>query len=252
MKKLSIKSQLIAFLGLFSIYLYAIEKDSAFLISILITVVSAAIFDTFVTYIKTKKFLITESSIITGLIIGFIIASDNAAWIKILACLFAIGLKYLMRINLRHIFNPAAFGVFAAILFLNATTQWKGTYYWYVLVPFGLYFIWKIGKIELLLGYILASLCLFGGQAIFQNAPLTGIWGYFSYFYIFIMIIEPKTTPVRPLPKFIFGIIVAVLVFLLTNIGVKFDAELCSLLIANAAILLLNFVPRRNTAGTHL
>ena len=238
-KKLSIKSQLIVFLGLFSIYLCIVEKDITFLTSIIITVVSAAIFDAVITYIKTKKFLITESSIITGLIIGFVISSDNTAWINISACLLAIGSKHLIRINSRHIFNPAAFGVFAAILFLNAFTQWKGTYHWYVLVPFGLYFIWKIGKIELLLGYALTSLCLFGAQAIFQKAPLAGIWGYFSYFYIFIMVIEPKTTPVRPLPKFIFGVIVAALVFLLTNIGVKFDAELCSLLIANTTVLFL-------------
>ena len=54
------------------------------------------------------------------------------------------------------------------------------------------------------------------------------------------MAIEPKTTPVNFLGKIVFGTLLATAIFVLTQTGVKFDAELCSLLILNAAVPVLN------------
>ena len=61
-----------------------------------------------------------------------------------------------------------------------------------------------------------------------------------SYFFIFIMLIEPKTTPLRPKGKVIFGVAVAALIFILTQLGVRFDVELSSLLALNLFVPLLN------------
>ena len=111
------------------------------------------------------------------------------------------------------------------------------------MIPFGVYFALKFKKIEVLLGYVIISLVLFVIQALLFRVPLGGIFGYFSYFYIFIMVIEPKTTPLKPLGKYFFGAGIAVLIFILTEAGVKFDAELFSLLAMNTAVPLLNKIP---------
>jgi Na+-translocating ferredoxin:NAD+ oxidoreductase RnfD subunit len=143
------------------------------------------------------------------------------------------------------LFNPAAFGIFLVTVLLGVQTQWKGTYSWHIIVPFGLYFIYRIRRLELLLGYFLASLLLFGIQATQQKVPLSNIFGYLSYFYIFIMMIEPKTTPFKLPGEIIFGICVAVLIFIFTQIGVRFDVELCALLIVNPFVHFLNKIPQR-------
>ena len=60
--------------------------------------------------------------------------------------------------------------------------------------------------------------------------------------FIFIMVIEPKTTPVKKLGKYLFGSGIAALIFILTERGVKFDIELFSLLAMNLVVPFLNKV----------
>jgi Na+-translocating ferredoxin:NAD+ oxidoreductase RnfD subunit len=236
----SIKVQLILFLTCFAIYLAVRDKDLVFLLGTSVAVITAMLTETTILYFKEKKFRFTDSSIISGLIIGYVLTGYQQKWILALAAIFAIASKYLIRFQKKHIFNPAGLGVFLAIIVFSASTQWKGTYLWYILAPFGLYFIYKIKKMELLLSYFITTLILFGAQAVMQKVPLKDIFGYLSYFYIFIMAIEPKTTPVFAPGKIIFGIGLAVMIFILSNVGVRFDVELFSLLLLNLFVPALN------------
>ena len=85
MKLPSIKSQLIIFLSGFAIFLSFQDKDALFLLATLVAVISAAIADSTITYFRTKKFSLGESSLITGLIIGFVLSSAKSPWIFALA-----------------------------------------------------------------------------------------------------------------------------------------------------------------------
>ena len=240
MKPISIKPQLVIFLVLLASYISFIDQDTHFLPALFIAVISAVAADTGFAYFKQKKLVITSSSLISGLIIGLVLANGQPVWIICLASVIAIVSKHLIRLRGRHIFNPAALGIFAVIILLNATTQWRGTYLWYVLAPAGLYFSYKIRKLEIIFSYFLASLILFGGQALMQKINPLNIFGYLSYFYIFVMVIEPNTTPVNFLGKIVFGTLLAAVIFVFTQAGVRFDAELCSLLILNATVPVLN------------
>jgi Na+-translocating ferredoxin:NAD+ oxidoreductase RnfD subunit len=240
LKKISIKLQLAIFLSCFALYLSVKDQDAAFIVTTLIAVAAAAGADAAIGFFKNRKFIITESSLVTGLIIGYVLASDSPWWIFVFASAAAIASKHIIRTPRKHLFNPAALGIFASILLFSSSTQWKGTYSWYIIVPAGLYFVYRIRKLELLAGYALASIALFVGQAIIQHLPLQNIAGYFNYFFIFIMLIEPQTTPIKSRGKVLFGIGVGALVFILTEMGVRFDAELASLLILNLATPLLN------------
>ncbi len=239
----SVKTQLILYLACFALFLSFKDKDAAFLATTAIAVISCLALESAFLYFKSKVFQFTESSIITGLIIGFVLSSDGAWWKFVLASALAILPKYLIRFKGKHIFNPAGFGIFLTLIIFGASTQWKGTYLWYILLPFGLYFCSKFRKIEIIIGYALAFFALFGIQAIFDKIPVRHIFGYLSYFYIFVMVIEPKTTPVKQPAKFIFGFLVSGLIFFLTNLGARFDVELFSLLALNMAVPLLNKIP---------
>ena len=236
----SIKTQLIFYLVCFALFLAVKDKDLTFLFTVLISVISALTIEALVLYFKTKKFQITESSIITGLIIGYVLSSDEVWWKFVFASALAIFSKHLIRFQKKHIFNPAAFGIFLSTILLGASTQWKGTYLWYILVPFGIYFIYKLKKTEVLIGYTFISLLIFGIQAMLQKVYFWNIFGYLSYFYIFVMVIEPKTTPLKTIGKYLFGAGTAALIFILTEAGVKFDVELFSLLAMNITVPLLN------------
>jgi len=239
----SVKTQLILFLACFALFLSLKDRSALFLYAICVTVVSSLITESLILYFRAKVFQITESSIITGLIVGFVLSSDEVWWKIVLAPVLAILSKQLIQIRKKHIFNPAAFGIFLATIIFGVSTQWQGTYIWYILLPFGLYFAYKFRKIEILIGYACVSLGLFVIQAVSQQVPLTHIFGYFSYFYIFIMLVEPKTTPTKQVGKFLFGALVAGLIFILTNLGTGFDVELFSLLALNIAVPMLNKIP---------
>ena len=223
----------------FALYLSFIGKDALFLLSIGIGLIAAIAADSVITCLKTKKFIITESSIVSGLIIGYVLSSSQAWWIIALASVSAISSKHLIRFKERHIFNPAGFGILIAAFLLNASTEWKGANLWYIIVPFGVYFSFKIRKLEILAGYFVASFVLFGGQAVIQHVRIFDILGYLNYFFIFIMLIEPMTTPMTKFWKIIFGSGASALVFVLYAMGIK-EAEILSLLCFNLLVPLFH------------
>ena len=244
----SIKLQLSIFLILFALYLSFIGKDTLFLLSLGISLISAIGTDTFITYLKTKKLILAESSIVSGLIIGYVLSSSQAWWIIALASIFAISSKHLIRFKARHIFNPAGFGTMAAVFLLGASTEWKGANLWYIVIPFGIYFVFKIKKQEIVVSYFIASFVLFGAQALIQNTQILNILGYLNYFFIFIMLIEPMTTPMTYYGKIIFGSGAGVLIFILYAFGIR-EAELVALACFNLAALLLNKSPSSRAAS---
>ena len=248
MKSFSIKTKLIIFLAGFAVFLSVKDKDAAFLLMVGVALIGVIIADSAFSYFKNRKFSISESSIVSALIIGLVLSSDNPWWVIVLASLFAVSSKYLIRFNKKHVFNPAAFGIFLCIILFGANTQWKGTFLWYILLPVGLYFTYKVRKLELIMGYLITALGLFGIQSLLNKVPLINIFGYLSYFYVFIMLIEPKTTPIKPLAKLVFGIGAAGLIFTFTQAQVRFDAELAALLILNIFVPLLNKIPERRKA----
>jgi len=235
----SIKVQLGIFLLLLSAYITFLEKHAGFLLTICISVMSAALIDSAAAYLKKKEFVLTESSIVTGLIVSYVMAGSQAWWIIALASILAISSKHIIRFKARHVFNPAAFGVLAMVFLLGSYTEWKGAYLWYIIVPFGVYFSFKIKKLELVISYFIASFILFGCQAVIDRVNLWEILGYLNYFFIFIMLIEPMTTPMTKFGKIIFGSGVGSLIFLLYTIGVK-EPELVALACFNLSVPLLN------------
>ncbi len=239
----SIKTQLNLFLGAFALYLFLKEPRSVFLAGFAWALLFSILIEGVILFIKTRKFQVTESALTSGLIIGFLLASGSPWWLFLAAAVFTFGLKYILRFRGKNIFNPAALGIFLTVLLLGGRTEWKGAYLWYLLVPAGVYFVYKIRKIELVLGYFAAALLLFIPQALSQGASLWNIPGYFNYFFIFIMLIEPKTTPSTRWAKVIFGAGTALLFFGLTEWGFRYEPELFSLLVLNAFVPLLNKIP---------
>ena len=232
----SIKTHLILYLAVCAGALAVRDRDGAFVLSLAIAVVSAVALETGILYFKTKKVQFTESSVITGLITGFVLSSDELWWKCVFAAAAAILSKYLIRLRGKHIFNPAALGIFLSTVILGAGTQWKGTYLWYIVVPCGLYFAYALRKTGVVIGYALVSFLLFGTQALLQKVAPWHLFGYLSYFYIFVMVIEPKTSPAKKAEQYAFGAGIAALIFILTAAGSRFDVELFSLLVMNAAL----------------
>lgn len=239
----SIKVQLNVFFAAFAVFLYLKEPRSALLLGFFWAILFSVAIEAAVLYFKTKKFQITDSALTSGFILGYVLSSESSGWMFLAVAAFTVGLKRILRFRGKNLLNPAALGIFLAVLLLKGSTEWKGAYEWYLLIPAGLYIVNKIKKTAIVWGYFGMSLLLFIPQALAQGSSLLNIPGYFNYFFIFIMLIEPKTTPPTRWPKIAFGAGVALLIFFLTEWGFRYEPELFALLVLNACVPLLNKIP---------
>jgi ferredoxin-NADP reductase len=165
-----------------------------------------------------------ESVYITALILALIVSplqglGDTAYFtLAIWASVWAISSKYIVAIRKKHIFNPAAFGVAVTALALGlSATWWVGTA---VMMPFvvvgGLLLVKKIRRFDLVCSFGITALVMIFGYSIFRGSDLAQtakavIFDTPIFFFAFVMLTEPLTTPpTRPF-RVVYGILTGVL-----------------------------------------
>jgi ferredoxin-NADP reductase/Na+-translocating ferredoxin:NAD+ oxidoreductase RnfD subunit len=163
-----------------------------------------------------------ESAIITALILALILdpvgITDGRGLAGIaFAGVWAMAAKFILAIGRRHVFNPAALGVFLTGALLDQpATWWVGGH----LAPLpvvlvgGLLVVRKIRRFDLVAVYLIANLLTvlattapadFGSalSETFLSSPL--------FFFAFVMLTEPLTAPGKRWQRLLFGAVVGIL-----------------------------------------
>ncbi|GAA2175290.1 hypothetical protein GCM10009784_17090 [Arthrobacter parietis] len=186
----------------------------------------------------------TESSVITGLLLFFVMfPSDDASGVAgiALAGLLASASKYLIVVRGRHIFNPAAFGAVAVTLLgLGAAAWWAANPAMLPLVLLAtLLILYRTRKlpmgavfIVLAVGILVVRLAAGGTdpaaalQLVFVSYPVLFLLGF--------MLTEPLTLPPRRWQQLLVAGVVAVVLALQISIPPVFLGPEYALLIGNA------------------
>ncbi|MCL4338310.1 oxidoreductase [Patescibacteria group bacterium] len=192
------------FAGLFGLMPYQpLDIILSTLLAVLICDISNLVFSKF--FHATTN---TESYLITALILVLIIPTkfpSNVSFL-ILASGFAMISKYLLTVEKKHIFNPAAAAVAGVALLSpeHIATWWVGTP---VMLPFvfagGLLLVRKIERESLVSVFISVYLILVALFAIFHTGSITSLITTFKdsllhtalFFFTFVMLTEPITSP---------------------------------------------------------
>ncbi|MBI2587665.1 hypothetical protein HYW29_02570 [Candidatus Amesbacteria bacterium] len=162
-----------------------------------------------------------ESASITALILTLIVGPVSLFG-NILALSFmstvAMASKYFLAIRNKHIFNPAAAAVFLSAIFLNyGASWWVGSIYTFPLIVLGgLLVLVKIRRFGLVAGFLAVyflSLIFFGRGVTVNSFLAPAIW-----FFVFVMLVEPLTSPSTRNKQVVFGAGVAGVYFLLSKI----------------------------------
>ncbi len=185
----------------------------------------------------------SESIYITALILVLVITpamSSGDISFMLWSSVLAMASKYIFAIKRKHIFNPAAIGLFSASLLTGYfATWWVGTL---SMLPFvligGLLVAKKMIKSDLIVSFFAASLLTivslnfirgFGILATTEKAlfysPLL--------FFAFVMITEPFTTPPTRTSRVIYGILTGFLFAPQVHIGSFYITPESALLIGN-------------------
>ena len=117
------------------------------LLPVVIAVATTTILDSAISYFKSKTLEFPKSALISGLFIGGLLTQDLQWYVYVLAGAIAILSKHLIKIQQKHLFNPANFGVLlVSVIFGAAHTWWISSPLVLVLI-FGI-FGWRRRKLS--------------------------------------------------------------------------------------------------------
>ena len=184
-----------------------------------------------------------ESVYTTALILALIIAPTRSASSLTflgLAALLAMASKYIIALNKKHIFNPAALAVALTVIVSGQSANWwVGNLY---MMPFvlvgGLLMVRKLRRFDLVLSFIIFSIVTILGYFFFKQSNLLSISKeiLFSsplFFFACVMLTEPMTTPPTRNLRILYGALTGVLFAPFIHIGSIYSTPELALLAGN-------------------
>jgi enediyne biosynthesis protein E5 len=158
-----------------------------------------------------------RSPLITGLSLSLLLRADEA-WVHALAGVIAIGSKFVLRIDGKHIWNPAGFAI--VVLLASPAGVWISPGQWgssvwlaALLCFFAILVLHAAQRSDVAIFFLGSHAALLLARALWLGDPLviplhqlqSGSLLIFSFF----MISDPRTTPDSRLGRFIFAVSVA-------------------------------------------
>jgi enediyne biosynthesis protein E5 len=165
-----------------------------------------------------------RSPLITGLSLSLLLRADEP-WLHALAAVIAIGSKFLLRIDGKHIWNPAGFAI-VVLLFTTqgvwiSPGQWGSTVWLAALLAFfAILVLHAAQRSDVALFFLVSHAALLLARAWWLGDPLAipihQLQSGSLLIFAFFMISDPRTTPDSRLGRFLFALSVALLAHYLT------------------------------------
>ena len=205
-----------------------------------ISVLTAVGLDYVIVYIKSKKILFSTSAVISGLIIALILKPGVSWYIPIFAALIAIGSKHVIHIKGKHIFNPANFGLLLSMFVLRTYLVWWGSSIaWLVLVLGGL-IAYRFKRFHLLISFLITQFVLLGTYSALNGEPILNAIFMANLLFIFVMLVEPKTSPTTRNGRIIYGVLTGIFSSLFILVVPVHDPSVMGLALSNLFVPVIN------------
>jgi enediyne biosynthesis protein E5 len=160
-----------------------------------------------------------RSPLITGLSLSLLLRADEA-WLHALAGVIGIGSKFLLRIDGKHIWNPAGFAI--VVLLFTSNDVWIspgswGSAVWLatLLAFFAILVLHAARRSDMALFFLGSHAALLLARAWWLGDPLAiplhQLQSGSLLIFAFFMISDPRTSPDSRLGRFIFALSVALL-----------------------------------------
>src|SRR5215831_19325829 len=144
-----------------------------------------------------------RSPLITGLSLSLLLRADEP-WLHALAAVIAIGSKFVMRVDGKHIFNPAGFAI--VVLLFTAPDAWIspgqwGSAVWFaaLLCFFAILVLSAARRADIAIFFFLSHAALLLARAWWLGDPLAiplhQLQSGSLLIFTFFMISDPRTTP---------------------------------------------------------
>ena len=163
------------------------------------------------------------SPLITALSLTLLLRTDTV-FLAVLAATLAIGSKFVLRINGKHIFNPANFALVS--LMLASDHAWVSSGQWgsaavgaFALACLGFLVLTRARRAETTIAFILFYAALMFGRAMWLDdpfsIPLHQLQNGALLIFAFFMISDPKTTPNSAAGRVLYALMVASVAYII-------------------------------------
>lgn len=241
--RLNMYYYMIVFLSVLVIINSFIEGLSSTLPQILIAIATALAVGIPLKYIKRKEWKFSKSAVITGLLVGSVLAPGQVWYIPLIASIIAIFSKTIIRISEKQIFNPAAVGIISVQLIFGVATGWWTALPLYLIVILGLLQTWKMKNYYQIFSFIVFTAIIVLLMTKSVQSVSYALMDSTLLFFMFFMFTEPKTSPYTRNGKVAYALIVVSLVwftlFVLGGFLGHIDPYLTALLLGNLTVPLL-------------
>jgi Na+-translocating ferredoxin:NAD+ oxidoreductase RnfD subunit len=206
-------------------------------------IATAVVMDLIGGLLRKRKRLMPDGAIITALIITLVLNAAVTWQIAAATAAIAIGSKHLLQVKKKPIFNPAAFGLLAALLFFSSEQDWWGGFSLFpswciVYVIIGGYIVTnRSNKFPQVFAFLGVYFILFLAMAIWKIGDVSEAFRIpfinSALFLAFFMVTDPPTSPGKYKDQIIFGSIAAI-------VSVAIDASVGGLYYLLAGLLAAN------------
>jgi len=186
-----------------------------------------------------------SSGVLTGLFVGLILSPVEPWYTVAIGAVVANGSKHVIRVQRWGVFNPAALGLLVVALVFGSAESWWGSLpdlpvlLLPILLVTGIFIAGRVNKLPLVLSFLAAYYLLFTAASYADNPA--GVAEAFrppyvnvALFFAFFMLTDPPTTPSRYPEQVTYGILVALMSFVIQQTIHPQYFLLAGLLIGNA------------------
>jgi enediyne biosynthesis protein E5 len=189
-----------------------------------------------------------RSALITGLSLSLLLRA-NEPWLAGIAGVIAIASKFLLRIDGKHIWNPAGFAIVVLLLISSdvwiSPGQWGASIWFGTLVAFlAILVLQAAQRADIALFFLVSHDALLTGRALWLGdppaIPLHQMQSGSLLIFAFLMISDPRTTPDSRLGRLLFALAVAALAHYLAFFMQMRPALYVALIVLSPVTLLLD------------
>jgi len=226
--------------------------------NLLAAVVPAVLIDGIWMSVQARRVRFPFSALLTGLIIFFIL-STNESWLVICwTSAFAILSKRILRTQREHIFNPAALAlVWAPIAFGSGESWWGGladlSWAWIaLLLVVGAFVTDRLNKFPLVLTFLAVYFGFFTLTSVVNPQSVAEMFRepflQAALFLAFFMLTDPPTSPNRYSDQVWYGLLAALSAGAAQLLGAGQTFLLVGILVSNAVLAIVRYARRHDAA----
>jgi len=192
------------------------------------------------------------SALITSFSLTLLLRTD-AITVAMLAAVIAIGSKFLVRVNGKHVFNPA--NVALVSLMLLSDQAWVSSGQWgsatigaFALACLGFLVLTRAKRAETTLAFIGAFALLLVARSVWLGDPLSiplhQIQNGALLIFAFFMISDPKTSPNTANGRILFGALVAAIAYTIQFVFYEPNGPILALIMSAPLVPLIDALLR--------